>query len=99
MDYFNIFLAIASAIIFYLFFIIPQKKNKSRDKEFIDNLKKGDDIVLQNGLCGKFLHFDNGKIIIEINNGVKLEFLKEALYISKSIEISSANNKKQVEKS
>ena len=94
MDYLNIGLLVISVITFYLFFLLPQKKDKLKEKEFFNNLKKGDEIVLKNGLCGRFLHFDNDKIVIEINSGLRLEFLKESIYVSKSLEISANNVKK-----
>ena len=58
------------------------------EKEFFSNLKKGSNIILKNGLCGKFSHFENDKVVVEICTGVKLEFLKEVIHVGKSIELS-----------
>lgn len=88
MDYFNISLIALSILTFYLFFIVPQKKEKMMEKKFFDGLKKGSKIVLKNGLCGKFSHFESDNVVIEVSSGIKLEFLKEVIYVSKSIEMS-----------
>ena len=52
-------------------------------------LKKGDNLVMLSGLCGKFCHFNGNKVVIEVDDHCrKLEFLKEYINIEKTIEIN-----------
>ena len=89
MDYINIAIIVVMMLVFYLFFILPQKKQEEQRNKFIEELKKGDNIVMLSGLCGKFCHFDGNKVIIEVDDhSRKLEFLREYINIEKTIEIN-----------
>ena len=89
MDYLNIAIIGVMVIVFYLFFILPQKKQEEQRNKFIEQLKKGDNIVMLSGLCGRFCYFDDNKVIIEVDDhSRKLEFLRDYINIEKTIEIN-----------
>ena len=89
MDYLNIVIICVMFLVFYIFFILPQKKQEEQRNKFIEQLKKGDNIVMLSGLCGRFSHFDNDRVIIEVDDhNRKLEFLKDYIHIEKTIELN-----------
>lgn len=92
MDYINIAIIVVMMLVFYIFFILPQKKQEEQRNKFLEELKKGDDIVMLSGLCGKFCYFNGDKVIIEVDDhSRKLEFLKDYINVDKTIEISKPN--------
>ncbi|HKG92555.1 MAG TPA: preprotein translocase subunit YajC [Gemmatimonadaceae bacterium] len=44
------------AIIFYLFLIRPQQKQRKEHEELVYNLKKGDEVVTAGGIIGTVVH-------------------------------------------
>jgi preprotein translocase subunit YajC len=66
-------------IIFYFFMIRPQQQKIKKEKEFRENLKKGDKIVTVGGLHGKIVQVDEKTVIVEVDNHVKLTFEKDAI--------------------
>jgi len=50
--------------IFYWLMIRPQRKEQARLKTMIQELKKGDEVVLSGGLIGKVVHIKENRIII-----------------------------------
>ena len=92
MDYINIAIIVVMMLVFYIFFILPQKKQEEQRSKFLEELKKGDDIVMLSGLCGKFCYFNDNKVTIEVDDhSRKLEFLKDYINVDKTIEISKPN--------
>lgn len=86
-DYSDIFFFIACTAVFFLFFIRPQKKREDQQKKYIDGLKKGDRIVMIDGLCGVVNSITDTKIIVEVDDrGHRLEFLKSAIAVDKTKE-------------
>ena len=68
MDYVNLCLVLSMILIYFFFFIRPQQKAQNENKLFIENLKKGDKLIMASGLYCKFSHF----------------ILKEAILVEKS---------------
>jgi preprotein translocase subunit YajC len=75
-------------IIFYFFFIRPQQKKQKDQKKFIEEVKKGDNIVTIGGIHGKAVEVDDTTVTIDVDRGVKIKFLKSAV----SLEASKAAN-------
>ena len=64
-------------LIIYFLMIRPQATQRKKHAELINNLKKGDKVIMQNGICGKILDIKgNNKILIETANESKIIFLK-----------------------
>lgn len=77
------------AVVFYFFMIRPQTKRMKDQKNFIDNVKKGDRIVTVGGIHGKVADInDDNTFIMEIENGVKMKIDK----VSVSLEASKKLN-------
>ena len=64
-------------LILYFFMIRPQVKQTKLHNELISNLKKGDKIIMRDGLCGKIIDFiGENKILLESSNSTKIIMLK-----------------------
>ena len=61
------------AVVFYFFMIRPQTKKMKDQKNFIENIKKGDKIVTVGGIHGKIAEINDDTFIMEIEGGVKMK--------------------------
>lgn len=76
------------AIVFYFFMIRPQTKRMKDQKNFIENLKKGDKIVTVGGIHGKIAEINDDTFLMEIEGGVKMKIDR----VSVSLEASKKLN-------
>ena len=70
-------------LVFYLFILRPQTKQRKQHENTLSNLKKGDKIITRGGLYGKIVNFqgkNDSKVIIDAGSGVKLNISRS--YIS-----------------
>jgi preprotein translocase subunit YajC len=66
-------------VVFYFFMIRPQQKKQKDQKSFVDNLKKGDNVVTIGGLHGRIAAVDSTTVQIDVDRGLKLTFEKSAI--------------------
>lgn len=66
-------------LIMYFFMIRPQQKKQKDAKKFIEEIKKGDDVVTIGGLHGKVSSIEGDVVYIEIDRGVKAKIEKSAV--------------------
>ncbi|MAN26689.1 MULTISPECIES: preprotein translocase subunit YajC [Mesonia] len=87
------FLAIFGVM--YFFMIRPQMKRQKQEKNFAQELKRGDKVVTKSGMHGKIVDFSEklNAVIIETGAG-KITFDKSSI----SMELSAALNKPKDEK-
>lgn len=69
----------AMVIIFYLFFIRPQQKKQKDQKNFINEVKKGDQIVTIGGIHGKIYSVDETTVTMELDKGFKMKIEKSSI--------------------
>lgn len=70
------------AIIFvamYFLIIRPQQKQQKKQQEFIAQLKKGDEVILQGGIFGRIVDVREVDLTVEIASGVKVRALKSSV--------------------
>ena len=74
------------ALVFLFFIIIPSMRRNSKEKKFLNNLKRGDRIITKSGVHARINEFDSksNTCIIETMAG-KLKIEKSAI----SLELSS----------
>jgi len=61
--------------VFYLFILRPQQKKQKDQKKFLENIKKGDEVITISGLHGKVSSISDTTITLEVDNkGTKLTF-------------------------
>lgn len=64
---------IGIVIVFYLFFIRPQNKQKKEAQSLLDNMSKGDILVTAGGIHGKLFRDDNDYLILEVDTNTKIK--------------------------
>lgn len=83
-----IFMFAAIFVILYFFMIRPQSKKAKEQRQFKEQIKKGDKVVTLGGIHGKIMEMKEKSIIIEIANNVKITIDREAI----SMESTRAKN-------
>ena len=77
------------AIVFLFFIVLPQSRRNKKEKNFLNNLKRGDRIITKSGIHARVIEFDNknNTCVVETMAG-KLKIEKSAI----SLEMSSKLN-------
>ncbi|PSJ73498.1 preprotein translocase subunit YajC [Sphingobacteriales bacterium UPWRP_1] len=75
----HLFLIAGIFVIMYFFMIRPQSKKANEQREFIQNIQKGDKVVTIGGLHGKVMKVDETSLLLEVDNNVKLRIEKTAI--------------------
>ena len=87
-DYSFLIMMGALVIIFYFFMIRPQQKKQKDQKKFIDEIKKGDDIVTIGGIHGKIAALDDNTVTIDIEKGARIKFERSAISLDATRKLS-----------
>jgi len=64
--------------------IRPQQKKQKDQKKFIQEVKKGDQVVTVGGIHGKVISVDDMTIILEVDRGAKITFEKSSVSLEAS---------------
>ena len=75
----QVFLFGSIILIMYFFMIRPQQKKQKDTKKFIEEIKKGDDVVTIGGLHGKVYSVDGDTVQLELDRGFKVTVEKSAI--------------------
>ena len=75
----QVFLFGSIILIMYFFMIRPQQKKQKETKKFIEEIKKGDDVVTIGGLHGKVYSVDGDTVQLELDSGLKVKVEKSAI--------------------
>ena len=70
------------AIVFFIFYFLvlrPQEREMRAHKELIEGLKPGARVLTKGGALGKVHAIDNGEIVLEIANNVRVRFTESAI--------------------
>jgi len=63
-------------LIFYVFLIMPRKKEEKRHKTLLEELKKGDKVVSIGGINGVVSKIKDDTVVVKVNDDTEIEFLK-----------------------
>ena len=66
-------------LIFYVFLIMPRKKEEKRHKTLLEDLKKGDKVVTIGGINGVVAKIKDDTVTLKVNDDTEIEFLKKAI--------------------
>jgi len=85
----QVFLFGSIILIMYFFMIRPQQKKQKDSKKFIEEIKKGDEVVTIGGLHGKVSSVEGDTVTLELDRGFKVKVEKSAISLdfSKKTEI------------
>jgi len=76
----NIILMVGMIVVFYFFMIRPQAKKAKQQKQFINNMQKGEKVVTIAGIHGKISRLnDDGTIDLETSPGSYLKIEKSSI--------------------
>jgi preprotein translocase subunit YajC len=70
---------IAIFAIFYFLVLRPQSKKAKDHQKMLSELKKGDDVTTQGGIIGKITGIKDNEITLQVQEGVRLRFLRSAV--------------------
>ena len=82
--YGNLLLIGGIVLIFYFFMIRPQQKKQKDQKKFIEEVKKGDNVVTVGGIHGRIAAMDGETIILEVEKGGKIKLDKSSISLEAS---------------
>ena len=72
-------------LIFYFFIIRPQKKRDKQQRNMIDSIARGDQIITIGGFYGTVREVRDDSFQIEIAEGVRVTILKSAVQGKRSV--------------
>src|SRR5215217_1164647 len=76
-------------LVFWLFFIRPQAKKQKQQKQFLENIQKGDKVVTIAGIHGVVNKVnEDGTINLEINPGSYIRLEKSAISMEWTAQIN-----------
>jgi preprotein translocase subunit YajC len=82
--YTQIIFFVGIALVFYFFMIRPQQKKQKDQKKFIEEIKKGQDVVTVGGMHGKVYSVDETTVVLDVDKGAKLTFEKSSVSLESS---------------
>ena len=71
-------------LVFWLLVWRPQSKEQERHQNFINSLKKGDEVVTADGLIGTVAEVDDKIIVLKIARNTKIEVLRDKIRQTKA---------------
>ena len=77
-------------VVFYLFFIRPQQKKQKDQKRFLEEIRKGANVVTIGGIHGKILSINEATVVLEIDKGAKITIEKSSISMDATKRISSS---------
>jgi preprotein translocase subunit YajC len=66
-------------VLFYFMLIRPQQQNAKRHAAAIAAVKRGDNVVLSNGMLGKVVRVEESEVGVEIAQGVTVKVVKSMI--------------------
>jgi preprotein translocase subunit YajC len=71
-------------IVFYFFMIRPQVKKQKDQKNYVNDLKKGDKVILTSGAHGRVAEVSDTTFLIEHESGHKTRYEKSSVSLDAS---------------
>lgn len=81
-------------VLFYFLMIRPQQQQMKRHKAMIEAVKRGDSVVLSNGMIGKVTRVENDQVMVEIAQGVNVPVVKSMIAEVRNRTAVAANDAK-----
>ena len=65
--------------IFYFLLIRPQQRRVRQQRELVDSLNVGDEVITIGGLFGTIQEMDDESVTLDAGGGTRLRYLKQAV--------------------
>jgi len=65
--------------IFYVFIILPRKKQDKKHQDMVSSLKRGEKVVTIGGMKGEIAKVKENTVMLRVSDGVEIEMLKKAI--------------------
>ncbi len=79
-------------LVFWLFMLCPQAKKAKEQKNFVNNIQKGDKVVTSSGIYGSINKInEDGTIQLEVSPGSYIRMDKSAINMDATVAINKAN--------
>lgn len=75
----SLLMLVVFVVVFYFLLIRPQAKRAKEQRNLLNTLQKGDDVLTSGGACGTVVSLDNSFVELEIAKGVVVKFQKQAV--------------------
>lgn len=66
-------------VLFYFLLIRPQSKRAKEQKQMVEALQRGDEIITNGGILGQIANVSESYVIVEISPGVEVTVLKTSV--------------------
>ena len=86
-------------ILFYFMLIRPQQKAMKAHQALVAGLKRGDTVVMSNGMIGKVTRVENDEAMVEVAQGVNVRVVKSMITQVRDRTGVAANDTKTIAKS
>ncbi|MCF4164437.1 preprotein translocase subunit YajC [Zavarzinia compransoris] len=63
-------------VVFYFLLFRPQQKRAKEHKALLEAVRRGDTVVTMSGLIGKVAKVQDGEVVLEVAEGVRVRILK-----------------------
>lgn len=78
-DWFGIAMPLVVLGAFYIFFLRPQQKRAKEQKQMIDSLAKGTEVVTTGGVLGRVVEVDDSFVLLEVGDNTTLYIQRHAI--------------------
>ena len=80
-------------LLFWLLIFRPQQKQMKAHREMVAGIKRGDTVVMSNGMIGKVTRVENEEAMVEIAQGVNVRVVKGMVTEVRNRTAVAANDK------
>ena len=81
-------------VLFYFLILRPQSQQVKKHKAMIEAIKRGETVVLSNGMIGKVTRVENDQVMVEIAQGVNVAVVKSMIADVRNRTAVAANDAK-----
>jgi len=91
-------LLVGMLAVFYIFMILPQSKKQKKQRKFVEELKKGQQVVTAGGMHGKIVSVEDHTVTLEVDRGIKIRFEKGSVSLENTTALTEGKEKPALDK-
>ncbi|WP_413587383.1 preprotein translocase subunit YajC [Bdellovibrio sp. HCB274] len=80
-------------VIFYFLIIRPQSKRQKEHQKFLNEIKRGDEVITSSGILGRIEGITDQFVTVEIADGVKVKMLRTQIATTQKAAASKEDKK------